>query len=622
MTDTRFLPISKEDMRSRGWDHYDILYISGDAYVDHPSFGTAIIGRLVESLGFRIAILAQPDWRSCESFLALGKPALAVFVSAGNMDSMVAHYTVAKKPRSGDYYSPGGKAGFRPDRALTVYCRMARKAFPDLPIICGGLEASLRRFAHYDSWADRVMPSVLSDCGADLLIYGMGEHPIAEICRRLAAGEPVSSLRDIRGTCYLSAAVPEGPFTYRECAPFEKVAADKLQYAQATRMQFRAQNHASDVALVQRHGKRFLIQNPPSAPLSTEELDAVAELPYVRDYHPVYEEAGGVPAIEEVKFSITHNRGCFGGCSFCAIAFHQGRVVTSRSHESVLREAEIITKMPDFKGYINDVGGPTANFRAPACKKALTEGACSDRSYLAPKPCPALRADHSDYLALLRRLRALPGVKKVFIRSGIRFDYLMLDPDDTFLRELVEHHVSGQLRVAPEHCSQNVLGLMGKPEFSVYEKFVERFRRETARIGKKQYVVPYLMSSHPGSTLEDAVALAEYLHKSGLNPEQVQDFYPTPGTVSTCMYYTGLDPRTLKPVPVTRDPHEKVLQRVLLQTRNPANHGLIREALIKCGRRDLIGTGKNCLIPPHAPGGQTRAPRKGSLKPKSQKGRK
>ncbi|MBR6556060.1 MAG: YgiQ family radical SAM protein [Clostridia bacterium] len=622
MTDTRFLPISAEDMRSRGWDHYDILYISGDAYVDHPSFGTAIIGRLVESLGFRIAILAQPDWRSCESFLALGKPALAVFVSAGNLDSMVAHYTVAKKPRSGDYYSPGGKAGLRPDRALTVYCRMARKAFPDLPIICGGLEASLRRFAHYDYWADRVMPSVLSDCGADLLIYGMGEHPIEEIVTRLAAGEPVSSLRDVRGTCYLTDAIPEAPFTYRECSPFEKVSADKLQYAQATRMQFRAQDHTSDLALVQRHGKRYLVQNPPSPPLTGEELDRVAELPYVRDYHPVYEAAGGVPAIEEVKFSITHNRGCFGGCSFCAIAFHQGRLVTARSHESVLREAELITKLPDFKGYINDVGGPTANFRAPACKKALTEGVCADRTCLAPKPCPALKADHNDYLELLRKIRALPGVKKVFIRSGIRFDYLMLDPDDTFLRELVEHHVSGQLRVAPEHCSANVLGLMGKPDFSVYEKFIERFRRETARIGKKQYVVPYLMSSHPGSTLEDAVKLAEYLHKNGLNPEQVQDFYPTPGTVSTCMYYTGLDPRTLKPVPVTRDPHEKALQRVLLQTRNPANHALIREALQKCGRQDLIGTGKGCLIPPHAPGGKARPPRKSGLKPKNQKGRK
>ena len=598
MAEATFLPISKEDMRRRGWDSYDILYISGDAYVDHPSFGTAIIGRLVESLGFRIAILAQPDWRDVEAFRALGKPALAVFVSAGNLDSMVAHYTVARRRRETDYYSPGGKPGLRPDRALTVYCRMARKAFPDLPVICGGLEASLRRFAHYDYWADRVMPSVLVDCGADLLIYGMGEHPIAEIVRRLAAGERPSDLRDVRGTCYLASRMPEGPFTYRECAPFEKAAQDKTEYAKATRVQFRAQNHASDLAIVQRHGKRFLVQNPPSPPLSTEELDAVSELPYMRTYHPSYEAAGGVPAIDEVKFSITHNRGCFGNCAFCAITFHQGRIVTARSHASVLREAEALTRLPDFKGYINDVGGPTADFRGPACDKQLKAGACPDKCCLSPTPCPNLKVDHSDYLALLRKLRALPGVKKVFIRSGIRFDYVMLDPDPAFLRELAAYHVSGQLRVAPEHCSDRVLSLMGKPAFEVYERFVKRFSEESARQGKKQFAVPYLMSSHPGSTLKDAVELAEYLRRNRLSPEQVQDFYPTPGTVATCMYYTGLDPRTLRPVEVTRDPHEKAMQRALLQSHDPKNHDLVREALRRCGRTDLIGSGPQCLVPP------------------------
>ena len=601
-----FLPMNKTEMKARGWDEVDFACITGDAYVDHPSFGMAILSRLLEDEGYRVGVIAQPDWRSDRDFAALGRPRLGFLINGGNIDSMVAHYTAARRKRSTDAYSPGNRAGLRPDRAVTVYAQRARQCFPGVPVIIGGLEASLRRFAHYDYWDDRVRPSVLAESGADLLSYGMGEHQTLEIARRLAAGEPVSAMTDIRGTCYLSDSAPAIPGAL-SCASYEKVSQDPRSYAKAFLTQFNEQDAVNGRAVVQKHGERYLVQNPPALPLKQEELDRVFELPYEKYYHPRYEAMGGVPAIEEVEFSIIHNRGCFGNCNFCSIASHQGRQVTCRSMESVLREAEKMTRNPRFKGYIHDVGGPTANFRRPSCQKQLKLGLCRGKKCLAPQPCPALQADHSEYLELLRRLRALPGVKRVFIRSGIRFDYLMEDPSDAFFEELVRHHVSGQLKVAPEHCSAPVLDKMGKPHIGAYERFSKKFYELTRKAGKEQYLVPYLMSSHPGSTMKDAVAVAVWLKKNGIRPEQVQDFYPTPGTVSTCMFYTGLDPFTMEPVYVPKSPEEKAMQRALLQYYRPENRRLAAQALKKAGREDLIGTGAGCLIPPE-PGHRPAAP--------------
>ena len=591
--DDRFLPVSRDEMESRDWWYYDILLVTGDAYVDHPSFGAAVIGRILEDVGWRVAIAAQP--RDSRDLSALGRPRLAVMVTAGNLDSMVAHYTSAKRKRSEDAYSPGGKAGMRPDRAATVYAGYARHAFGDIPVVLGGLEASLRRFAHYDYHADTVFPSVLQTSGADILVYGMGERAVLEIAARLAQGS--RDVSDIRGVCYMSELCEDLPFPVIQCAPFEKLNSDTRAYAEATRLQYREQDYITGHAVAQRHGSRYLIQNPPARPLSTQELDKVAELPYAREVHPSYASLGGVPAIEEVEFSIIHNRGCFGGCSFCSLAFHQGRYISSRSHDSVVREAERMVQNPRFKGYIHDVGGPTANFRHPSCGKQLKEGMCRNRQCLAPEPCENLIADHRDYLELLRKLRAIKGVKKVFIRSGIRFDYLMADRDEAFLRELVEHHVSGQLKVAPEHCRNDVLDCMGKPHTVSYTRFSERYAALNGQLGLKQYLVPYYMSSHPGCTLRDAVALAEQLRAKGVMPEQVQDFYPTPGTLSTAMYYTGIDPRTMKPVYVPKTQKERDMQRALMQWRKPENRRLIFEALHEVGRTDLIGSGRNCLVP-------------------------
>ncbi len=593
-----FLPVSKEDMEQRGWWWYDFLLVTGDAYVDHPSFGPAVIGRVLEAAGYRVAMLAQPDWHSADPFRAMGRPKLGVMLSSGNLDSMVAHYTAAKKHRSEDFYSPGKQAGLRPDHAVIVYANRAREAFPDLPIVIGGLEASLRRFAHYDYWDDKVRRSALIDAGADILVYGMGEYASLEIARRLKKKEPVSALTDIRGT---AVAVSDGAVCAYESVTlpsFEDVSRSMMDYANATRIEYAEHDPVRGKALIQPHGRRFLIVNPPAMPLSSKELDRVAELPYTKQYHPMYEPMGGVPAIEEVKFSVIHNRGCFGGCNFCSLAFHQGRMVTSRSQESVIREVTALTELPDFKGYINDVGGPSANFRHPSCQKQLKYGMCADKRCLAPTPCPNLDADHSDYLALLRKLRAIPGVKKVFVRSGIRYDYMLEDKNSEFFSELVKYHISGQLKVAPEHCIDSVLDYMGKPHIGVYEQFMDRYRRLNDKYSKEQYVVPYLMSSHPGSTLQDAVALAEYLNKHGRQPEQVQDFYPTPGTISTCMYYTGLDPITMKSVYVAKSFHEKAMQRALLQWKRPDKRALVTEALKEAGRQDLIGFGPDCLVRP------------------------
>ena len=598
-----FLPITREEMLARGWTQPDFVLVTGDAYVDHPSFGTAIISRVLESEGFSVCIVPQPQGDG--DYLRFGLPRLAFLVNSGNIDPMVAHYTAAKRRRSEDAYSPGGKAGLRPDRALIVYCRAIRRLCGGVPLAVGGLEASLRRFAHYDYWDDRVRPSVLFDCGADLLMYGMGERHIVEIARRLDAGEPIRTLTDIRGTCFAVPAAEYRPQPCAECPSYELVSppteAGKRQYAIACRIEQQEQDAVRGKVVIQRHGGQILVQNPPSPPLDTAELDRVYGLPYMRAYHPSYEAMGGVPGIAEVKFSVIHNRGCYGACNFCAIASHQGRQVTARSHDSVVREAEQIVRMPDFKGYIHDVGGPTADFRAPSCDKQLTRGLCRDRKCLAPQMCPAVKVDHSDYLTLLRRLRAIPGVKKVFVRSGIRYDYVAADPDERFFKELIRHHVSGQLKVAPEHVSDRVLDYMGKPHFSVYEKFRKRFYELTESEGKKQYLVPYLMSSHPGSTVDDAIKLALFLKKEGLHPEQVQDFYPTPGTVSTCMFYTGLDPNTMKPVYVPRTPQEKAEQRALLQYYRPENRRLVLAALRRAGRTDLIGTGKGCLVAPDPP---------------------
>ena len=602
MTQT-FLPVTREEMLERGWEQPDFVYVSGDAYVDHPSFGAAIITRVLEAKGYKVVVLSQPRWDSTRDFMRFGRPRLGFFVSSGNIDSMVAHYTVAKKRRRTDAYSPGGKIGLRPDRAVIVYCQKIREAYGDVPIIIGGLEASLRRFAHYDYWDDRIRPSILFDSGADLISYGMGEKQTIEIADRLNAGEDIREMHDILGTCY-AVPVTETPYC-TECPSYENVLKSKREYAISCRIEQDEQDHIRGKMLRQRHGDKMLVQNPPMQPLNTDELDWVYSLPYCRNYHPSYEREGGVPGIEEVRFSITHNRGCFGACNFCSLAFHQGRYITSRSKESVIAEAKRITQMPDFKGYIHDIGGPTANFRFPACQKQESAGLCKGKKCLAPAPCPALKADHTEYLDILRSVRTLPGVKKVFIRSGIRYDYMLKDKDDEFFRELVKYHVSGQLKVAPEHCSAAVLDKMGKPHIEAYLTFAKKYFSYTKSIGKEQYLVPYLMSSHPGATLKDAVELALFIKKEHLHPEQVQDFYPTPGTISTAMFYTELDPYTLKSVYVAKSPHEKALQRALMQYFVPKNHALVEEALKKAGRSDLIGTGPNCLIRPLHP--QTQA---------------
>ena len=602
-----FLPVCKEDMERRGWHWYDFLIITGDAYVDHPSFGTASISRLLEAEGYRVAILAQPDWRNLSSFTALGKPRFGVMLSGGNIDSMVAHYTVAKRRRQTDAYSPANKTGLRPDRATIVYSNKVREAFGDIPIIIGGLEASLRRFAHYDYWEDKVRRSILLDSGADILSYGMGETSMREIAARLASGTPVNEITDVRGTAFLADSAAVCSYPKVECPSFEQVCADKRAYAEANKIQYEEHDPIRGKAILQRHGTKMLVVNPPSMPLTTQEMDYVAELPYVREPHPMYDAMGGVPSIEEVRFSIIHNRGCFGACNFCSLAFHQGRIISSRSHDSVVREATALTKHPGFKGYIHDVGGPTANFRRPACAKQMKAGLCKNRACLAPEPCPNLDGDQSDYLALLRKVREIPGIKKVFIRSGIRFDYLLKDKNGEFFSELVKHHVSGQLKVAPEHCVNSVLDYMGKPHIETYEKFKDKFQRLNQKHGKDQYLVPYLISSHPGCTLQDAVRLAEWLNRNGRQPEQVQDFYPTPGTLSTCMYYTGIDPRTMEPVYVPTDAHEKAMQRALMQWKRPEKRRLVMEALRQTGRMDLVGYGKECLLRPERPeGGQPR----------------
>ena len=595
-----FLPISKKDMAEAGWDRPDFVYVTGDAYVDHPSFGVSLISRVLEADGFRVAILSQPDYKSCDAFREFGRPRLGFLVTAGNIDSMVAHYTASKKKRTYDYYSPGGKAGLRPDRATIVYCNRIREAYGDIPVIIGGLEASLRRFAHYDYWSDSIRRSILVDSRADILTYGMGENILLRIARLLDKGVPVKKIHDVRGTVYLCR--PEDKIHYEVAARFnyDELKTDDRKYAEAFGIQYKNQDSINGRAIVEEYDGKLLVQNPPMPPLEREELDRVYALPFMRNYHPIYEKDGGVPAITEVKFSITHNRGCFGGCNFCALAFHQGRTVRSRSIESVVEEAKKITELPDFKGYIHDIGGPTANFRYPACQKQLKDGVCSSRKCLAPTPCKNLIADHSEYIELLERVEALPKVKKVFIRSGIRFDYLLCDKDDSFFRKLVRDNVSGQLKVAPEHCSSPVLRCMGKPDFAVYEQFRSKYFRLTKEIGKEQYLVPYLMSSHPGSTLADALELALCLKRDHYAPEQVQDYYPTPGTASTVMFRTGIDPLTMKPVYVATDYHEKQLQRALLQYNRPDNAPLVREALIKLGREDLIGYGEECLVRPEA----------------------
>ncbi|MDE7340091.1 MAG: YgiQ family radical SAM protein [Lachnospiraceae bacterium] len=593
-----FLPISKADMQKAGIEQLDFVYVIGDAYVDHPSFGHAIISRLLEAHGYRVGIISQPDWKDDASISVLGMPRLGFLISAGNMDSMVNHYYVSKKHRPKDAYTPGGEAFKRPDHATVVYGNLIRRSYKDVPVIIGGIEASLRRMAHYDYWSDQLKRSILLDSQADILSYGMGEKSIIEIADALDAGIAVKDITFVKGTVYKTrelSSVYDGIML----PSYEEMQTAPKRYADSFAVQYQNTDPFTGKTLIEEYPHQvYVVQNPPQKPLSTPEMDAVYELPYMRTYHPSYEEKGGVPAISEIQFSLISNRGCFGGCSFCALTFHQGRTVQVRSHESILKEAELLIKDPDFKGYIHDVGGPTANFRKPSCEKQLTKGVCKDRQCLFPKPCPNLQVDHSDYLMLLRKLRALPGVKKVFIRSGIRFDYLLADKDDIFFRELVEHHVSGQLKVAPEHISDAVLSEMGKPGRTVYEQFVRKYDKINERLGKKQFLVPYLMSSHPGSTLKEAVELAEYLREFGYMPEQVQDFYPTPSTVSTVMYYTGIDPRNGKKVYVCRNPHEKMLQRALIQYRNPSNYELVREALIKAGREDLIGFSDKCLIRP------------------------
>ena len=611
-----FLPVSRRDVEERGWGEVDFVYVTGDAYVDHPSFGVSIISRVLEAEGYKVAILSQPDYRSCEDFRRFGRPRLGFLVTGGNIDSMVAHYTVSKKRRTTDYYSPGGKAGLRPDRAVIVYSNRIREAYGDVPIILGGLEASLRRFAHYDYWDDRIRRSVLVDSRADILTYGMGENILRRLAELLARGIPVKKIRDVRGCVYLCKKGDDLCFPAVHAGEYDDLKAGGKAYADAFALQYKNADAVSGVAVTEGYGDRLLVQNPPMPPLEREELDRVYALPYARDYHPDYEELGGVPAIQEVKFSIAHNRGCFGACNFCALAFHQGRQVRSRSEESVVREAQIIASLPDFKGYIHDVGGPTANFRYPSCQKQEKDGVCPARKCLAPKPCKNLEVDHREYAALLRRVESVKGVKKVFVRSGIRFDYLMQDPDPTFFDQLVSHHVSGQLKVAPEHCSDRVLAYMGKPPIAVYEAFRRRFFERSKKFGLEHYLVPYLMSSHPGSTMQDAVKMALWLKENGYSPEQVQDFYPTPGTVSTVMYATGLHPLTGEKVYVCRDYREKQMQRALLQAGRPENAALVREALRLCHREDLIGNGPECLVrPAHGQGAAaakpTSAPKQG-----------
>ena len=602
MQENKFLPINRAEMAEYGWDRPDFVYVTGDAYVDHPSFGVAIISRVLESKGFKVAILAQPDYKSCDAFREFGRPRLGFLVTAGNIDSMVAHYTVSKKKRSYDYYSAGGKMGARPDRATIVYCNRIREAYGDVPIIIGGLEASLRRFAHYDYWDDKIRRSVLVDSRADILTYGMGENILTRIAELLDRGVPIKKIRDVRGSVYLCKRGEKVHYDVAGGFDFNELKADKRKYAEAFGVQYKNQDSINGKAIIEYYDDKMLVQNPPMPPLEREELDKVYSLPYMRDFHLLYIKDGGVPAIEEVKFSITHNRGCFGGCNFCALAFHQGRTVRSRSIESVVTEAKKVTELDGFKGYIHDVGGPTANFRYPACEKQLKDGVCANRKCLAPTPCKNLRVSHDEYISLIEEIERLPKIKKVFIRSGIRFDYLLEDKSDAFFKKLVRDNVSGQLKVAPEHCASQVLACMGKPNFEVYEKFRKRYFELTKSFGKEQYLVPYLMSSHPGSDLNCAIELALCLKRDNYAPEQVQDFYPTPGTASTVMYYTGLNPLTMKPVYVVTDYHEKQLQRALLQYNRPQNADLVREALTKAGRTDLIGYGKECLVKPAAQG--------------------
>ena len=596
-----YLPISREDMEKRNWEQCDFVYVTGDAYVDHPSFGHAIISRILESHGYKVGIIAQPDWKNADSVRILGEPRLGYLVSAGNMDSMVNHYSVSKKRRAKDSYTPGGEMGKRPDYATVVYCNLIR-SISKKPIIIGGIEASLRRLAHYDYWSGKMKRSILLDSQADLLSYGMGERSIVEIADALNSGIDIRDITFIDGTVYRAESLAS---VYDEVMlpSYKELTADKKEYAKSFYTQYCNTDAFSGRRLVEPYGEHlYVVQNPAARPLSEEEMDDVYALPYMRNYHPSYESAGGIPAITEVKFSLISNRGCFGGCSFCALTFHQGRIVQTRSHESIVNEAELLTKEPDFKGYIHDVGGPTANVRHPSCEKQMKAGVCPEKRCLFPKPCRNLNADHSDYISLLKKLREIPKVKKVFIRSGIRFDYLLADPGHAFLKELCEYHVSGQLKVAPEHISDNVLKRMGKPENSVYRRFMKEYEKMNEKLGKKQYLVPYLMSSHPGSTLTEAVELAEYLRDLGYMPEQVQDFYPTPSTLSTCMYYTGYDPRTMEKVYVPTNPHEKAMQRALIQYRNPKNYELVAEALKAAGRTDLIGFDKKCLIRPRQTG--------------------
>ena len=611
-----FLPITREEMKERGWDQVDFVYVSGDAYVDHPSFGHAIITRLLESRGYRVGIIAQPDWRKPESVQVFGEPRLGFLVSAGNMDSMVNHYSVSKKRRKTDAYTPGGEMGKRPDYACVVYGNLIRQTYKKTPIILGGIEASLRRMAHYDYWSDKLKRSVLLDSGADVISYGMGEHSIIELAEALDAGIPVEDITYIAGTVVKAKSL-DSIYDAEILPSFEDLKADKMNYARSFYTQYLNTDAFNGKRLVEPYSDHlYVVQNPPAAPLTQMEMDDVYSLPYQRTYHPSYEAKGGVPAIKEIKFSLISNRGCFGGCSFCALTFHQGRIVQVRSHESLIEEAKEITKDKDFKGYIHDVGGPTANFRHPSCKKQMEHGVCKTRQCLFPSPCKNLDADHRDYVSLLRKLRDIPKVKKVFIRSGIRFDYLLADKKQEFLRELCEYHVSGQLKVAPEHVAGPVLSLMGKPEHKVYEEFTRQFYKMNEKIGKEQYLVPYLMSSHPGSTLKEAVELAEYCRDLGYMPEQVQDFYPTPSTLSTCMYYTGVDPRTMQNVYVPKSPHEKAMQRALIQYRNPELYDLVIEALHKAGRSDLIGFGPKCLVRPRQMRGSGNDKKAGRKEPK------
>ena len=624
-----FLPVSRADMERRGWDQCDFVYVIGDAYVDHPTFGHAIISRVLEDAGFRVGIISQPDWKNPNSIRTLGEPRLGFLVMGGNMDSMVNHYSVSKKHRKADAFTPGGMIGKRPDHAAVVYCNLIRRSFPRKPIIVGGIEASLRRLAHYDYWSDGMKRSLLLDAQADLLLYGMGERSIVEVAESLDSGLDVKDITYIRGSVYKTNDLGS-VYDSLTLPSWEALNENRRTYAESFYTQYCNTDPFVAKRLVEPYEADgcYVVQNPPQEPLTTAEMDHVYALPYMRAWHPSYDEAGGVPAIEEVKFSLTSNRGCFGGCNFCALTFHQGRIIQTRSHEAIIEEAKLVIQDPDFKGYIHDVGGPTANFRHPSCAKQMTKGVCPNRQCLFPTPCKNLHVDHKDYLELLRKLRELPGVKKVFIRSGIRFDYLMCDKDGTFLREMVEHHISGQLKVAPEHIADPVLRMMGKPSNDVYQRFIQKYERLNEKLGKKQFVVPYLMSSHPGSTLKEAIALAEYLRDLGYMPEQVQDFYPTPSTISTVMYYTGLDPRTMKPVYVPTNPHEKAMQRALIQYRNPKNYYLVREALLKAHREDLIGSGPKCLIravPPREnkralppkPAGKRPAPKK----PAPKKGR-